>query len=360
MDFVKRVDLINKKLVLATLEQILGKFMSTYIDNDIVIPVVVGGSNLRRCAFTLPASKILASKLKVNDIDIKFLIKPKIRENDPLLQKVDVIRREFILKLITHPLFVSTVEGLEQQYGVNIITDLFTKYADAQAEETDPGWVKRVYRVQLVKLSLIYQDPKTAEQERVDFVDTTIISNLSEAIVYKMYQSVFKTNKLLEKKVTVPVYVQDGVIYATCAWNYLDTVRMLVYYSSVLTNKVPSDENGNHYLLISIKYMVKFIVMYIQLNNISIDDPKWSMLKDIFRKGKRILQSLLEKQINKRDANDEVDQKLLGIIRALRTNLSNHTNLESLVKAFTYKTNCHKINTLLNSTTKAIKRCGTK
>jgi hypothetical protein len=234
---------------------------------------------------------------------------------------------------------------------------LFTKYADAQAEEADPGWVKRVYRVQLVKLSLIYQDPKTAEQERVDFLDTTIISNLSEAIVYKMYQSVFKTTKLLDKEVTVPVYIQDGVIYATCAWNYLDTVRMLVYYSSVFTNKVPSDENGNHYLLISIKYMVKFIVMYIQLNNITIDDPKWIMLKDIFRKGKRILQSLLEKQVNKRDAEDEVDQKLVGIIRALRTDLSSQTNLEALVKAFTQKRKCAKINSLLNTKTKAIQGC---
>jgi hypothetical protein len=357
MNFKKRVDVINKKLVIATLEHILGKFMSTYIENDIVVPVVVGGSNLRRCAFTLPASKMLASKLKVNDIDIKFLIKPKIRENDPILQKVDAIRREFITQLITHPLFVSTVDGLEKKYGVKIITDLFTKYADAQAEEADPGWVKRVYRVQLVKLSLIYQDPKTAEQERVDFLDTTIISNLSEAIVYKMYQSVFKTTKLLDKEVTVPVYIQDGVIYATCAWNYLDTVRMLVYYSSVFTNKVPSDENGNHYLLISIKYMVKFIVMYIQLNNITIDDPKWIMLKDIFRKGKRILQSLLEKQVNKRDAEDEVDQKLVGIIRALRTDLSSQTNLEALVKAFTQKRKCAKINSLLNTKTKAIQGC---
>jgi hypothetical protein len=350
MDFRKRVELVNKKLILITLDKILGKFMSSFIDNELTVPVVVGGSNLRRCAFTMPASKMLASKLKVNDIDIKFIVKPKLRPNDPIVQKVDIIRREFINKLITHPLFLSAISSLEKQYGCKIITDLFTKYADAQEDKSAPAWVNRVYRVQLVKLSLVYQDPKTAAQERLDFLDTTIISNLSEGIVYKMYQIVLKTDKLLDKEVTVPVYVQNGVIYATCAWNYLDTVRMLVYYSSVLKNKVPSDENGNHYLLITIKYMVKFIVMYIQVNKLQQDDPKWIMLKDIFQKCKTMLQTLLEKQINKRDATDEVDQKLISIVKALRGDLSSQTNLDALVNAF-MKKKCSKVNTILNAKT---------
>lgn len=358
MDFKKRVEVINKQVVITTLKRILGTFMSTYLENDLAIPVVVGGSNVRRCTFASPTSKLLASKLKVTDIDIKFMVKPHLKENDPILQQIDAIRREFLGKLITHPLFISTIESMEKKYDVKIITDLYTKYADARANEEDPDWQKRVYRVQLVKLSLIYHDPKTAEQERVDFVDTTIISNLSEAIIYKMYNAVFKTTKLLDKEVTIPVYIHDGVIYATCAWNFLDTVRMLVFYSSVFTDRVPPDENGNSYLLYSIKYMVKFIVMYIQLNNIKADDPKMKALKEIFRKGKKVLQILLQKQIDKRNANDDVDKKLLGIIKTLRTSLSSQTNLEVLVKAFSDKKKCSKLNTILNTKTDK-KRCKT-
>lgn len=347
MDFKRRVEAANRKLIIITLEKVLGTFMESYLKNDLVVPVVVGGSNLRRCALSAETSKVLINKLKLNDIDIKFIVKPKLREEDPLFTNIETIRRDFIHKLITHPLFIEAIKTVELKYGLKILSDVYTKYADGIVQDSDPAWMKRVYRVRLVKMNLVYQDPKTAEQDRVDFMDTTIISNLSEAIVYRMYQTVFKHQSLATKEVSVPIYVHNGVIYATCTWNYLDTVRMLFYYSTVFDNKLPKDENGNVYLLINMKYMVKFIIMYIQLNKIKNDDPKMIALKQIFRKGKQVLQDLLIKQLN-RTEDTEVDHRLLGIIRVLKTSLSNHTNLETLVKAF-HKKKCNKLQTVLNS-----------
>jgi hypothetical protein len=177
---------------------------------DYCYPVVVGGMIFAKC------QQVAVS----GDIDIKFICTRK-NANIRVLQKIHTLQMQFLKEIVT-----SFLQG----------------YGDANVSVDDKPVIEYGWRVKLMV-------------DKVVVVDTGIWTRENQPIIFNLYRnfpSVMSSNGD-----PVPYEYIDGIPFATCAFHFLDTMRMLI-----TSNALYRDRPDTFHRDKVAKYLARFVVAY--------------------------------------------------------------------------------------------------
>ena len=326
----------HSKLINAFISSVLSKTMSKYIQPDVMYPVVVGGITLARCAERTQPAKNLIKKLKLNDIDIKFVITKELKDVDDggYVDYADKQRRKFIKESLKHESVQYVMDKILKETGLRVSFELKTKYANAPPRsEILPSTVAKLYLMRVLSIEVRYiEDATNTELEKLSFLDTAIFSNVTNA-KYHYYPSVFAKGKYTSKLV-LPYVVKRGVPYATCGWAYIDTVEMLGTYAATVADKSAVAKPSDYKFRMKgfVKYLAKFIVMYIMINNTKDDSSKMRVLQRTFQRSRGLLKKVFQGIDNDDFLAYNAFTKYAWFYKHI---LDKHTNLKELRAAFT-------------------------
>lgn len=330
----------HAKLITAFISKVLSKVMSKYIHPELVYPVVVGGVTLARCAERTASAKTLIKKLKLNDIDIKFVITKDLKtiEDGGVVDFVDKQRRKFLKECLEHPSIKAIMDKLLKDFGLRATFEMKTKYANAPPQgEILPATIAKLYVMRVLSVEVSYSDATTnKELEKMAFLDTAIFSNVTNT-KYHYYPDVFEPGHY-KSNLVLPYVMHRGVAYSTCGWAYIDTVEMLGTYAATIADKQAISKPSDFKFRMKgfVKYLAKFIVMYIMINNTKEDSTQMRVLKRTFQRSSGLLKKVLQ-DIDEGDLIHEAYAKYAWFYKHI---LDKHTNLKELRAAFT-KSNLH-------------------
>lgn len=386
---------LHAKFIRAMIKYVLPSVVPKYTLQDKLYPVIVGGANIDRCARMSIIAKRLVSFMRLNDIDFKFLImngstvQPNIIKskmnakmntktnsfyNDDVLDIdwVDQHRREFIKDIISprndkllqalnevglmyhHPLGKKAPKLVGGKCafkpGIGVAFDTVTKYADKlkPGEHVDPKFQK-VRNARLVMVDAVYIDMESGlELNRTRIIDTTIMTIDEIQGFYAEYFAFLQKSKdynmkntskhytLTGNNLSIPLYMHKKVLYGTCHWNYIDTVRMLDIYAIQVKNPMENQTVSNTLFNLEhfVKYLAKFVIMYIYINNLKDKDKNLQQLTQILKNTCNLQKELLSQEVSNAIAADtKLDDRYIRMTWFFKHKLDEHTNLKQLLSA---------------------------
>lgn len=291
-------------------------------------PVVVGGTNVVRCAALSPKARRIVGSVYSNDIDIKFVILKHIDNNeDPIVAKAHDVRMQFIDSLLHDIRVTNAIQqitskhpGLQIKFAVTDMSDV--KITPDMSPEKQQA-IDMLLRHIVVSIQAQYYMNGVLVRKAA-LLDTALYSSFAEDM-FSNYQTFFDH----PLRHPIPFFMaSDNTPYATCGWSYYDTVRMLMLSSE----RYKSFPNGTydkrfHYMKF-LKYLAKFIVFYVQINRLK-DEHKFKELKHLYKQAKTVLST-----------NDIKDKTITDLtpaqkklVHKISQQLKQKTNLTSLEKA---------------------------
>jgi hypothetical protein len=318
------IDALHAKLIRCFIQDVLSKSMQRYVVKDfvkekgktnektLVCPLILGGTNLYRCASLSPSARSLVKKMRVNDIDIKFVMDKNCTRYKSI-DEVDHIRRSFLREIFSpeNPGLVQAISTATNGHeDVAVTFDTSYRFADPPKNDTKINPKSIMVRImKLAYVDVIYTNIQSKQViDRTRFMDTTLLCYDLNPSLYTKYIKAVKREaaaSILDKASNlshlpaVPTYIHKGVIYSSCMWTYIDTVYMIDVYATNLVdptaNETAKDQlyNLEHF----VKYLVKFIIMYIQINkNISGDPVKLAKLRKVFNNSFKLHKKLADEK----------------------------------------------------------------
>jgi hypothetical protein len=288
-------------------------------DNEIY-PVVIGGVNVLRCAKLDDRAIGLLGRLYKNDIDIKFVVKGKVKDNDAhVMKRAHAMRMRFIQGLLA--------DGTVERHVANAarrVNGLEIKFI---VDDKTGASREAVRRSMVVSIRAEYRVAGTLVLKKV-LMDTGMYTSFSQDY-FDGYHAFF----MKEVSLPIPYYVSRGVPFATCGWAYYDTVRMLVLCGDAYRAALETGDVGEQrYQFVKYtKYLGKFAVLYTQVNKLRGDDD-YERIKTLYASAQDIF-SRYGLSAYGMTALDDGDKRLLqGIVDTLqqKTNLA---NLERAIRA---------------------------
>lgn len=189
-----------------------------------IYPVVLGGVDVIRCCH---------GEGSTGDIDIKFVISPKVSGKDDY---------NFVLACALRDKFLDELLQIANASGLLGPTTVLSK---SDVDNSIPS--ARV---------AIYEELNNKKQI---FIDTGIFCNMS-MYMYENFANFFP-DKL------IPTYVEKNIPYATCSWTIVDTVRMIHYSKE---NMIKSN-NASFWKKKYQKYIEKFKLLHKTYNSKSMN-----------------------------------------------------------------------------------------
>ena len=251
-------------------------------------PVVVGGTNVVRCAALSQKARKIAGSVYNNDIDIKFVITKEIKSNaDPIVTRAHDVRMRFITDLLNDPRLNEAIEKVSRPHkGLSIklvLTDMSDVKPTPDMSEDKRKSIEMLHR-HIVKSITAQYWLKGELAHKTALLDTAIYSSYAEDM-FRNYQTFFDH----PMRHPIPFYMSaDGTPYATCGWSYYDTVRMLMLSAEHYRSFPNGTYDKRFHYLKFLKYLAKFIVFYVQINRLK-DEHKFDELKAMYERAKAVL-----------------------------------------------------------------------
>jgi hypothetical protein len=330
---VSKLELVHSKLIqlfvdggllarhIGTRAQDVGHGQATPMRrNHEIYPVVIGGVNVLRCAKLNVRAIALLGRLYKNDIDIKFVVKGKVKDNDVhVMKRAHLMRMRFIDGLLA--------DGAVERHIANVARRVKGLEIKLIVEDKTGAPREAVRRSMVVSIRAEYRVAGTLRLKKV-LMDTGMYTTFSQDY-FDSYHAFF----MKELSLPIPYYVSRGVPFATCGWAYYDTVRMLVVCGDAYRAALEIGDVGEQrYQFVKYtKYLGKFAVLYTQVNKLRGDDD-YERIKTLYTSAQDIFSRYGLGAYNM-TALDDGDRRLLQeIVEALqqKTNLA---NLERAIRA---------------------------
>lgn len=357
LDSPQQIDKVHASLIRSFMKNVLPHYMKNYvlqnerivngkIKNEILVcPLIVGGVNIQRCASLSPAASKLVKQMRVNDIDIKFLMGRNCTKYKSI-DEVDTMRREFISEIFSkNPHLNMAIEKARLPPSIKVSFKTSYRFADPlPPDESVKQKHEKIRLHRLAYVDAVYFDSKSKKElGSARFMDTTLFGYEINADAYLKHVKAMKKEanySIVDKQVDlikipgIPIYIHRGIYYGSCMWNYLDTVRMLDIYAEIVsdpslnTNVKDQLYNLEHF----VKYLAKFIVMYIHINNTQ-SDERLIHLRKVFYKSHSLHKYLISEKFEEAVLmHKNVDPKYLKLAFFYKHVLDKNTNLQDLRK----------------------------
>lgn len=339
----KTVDIhkLHGALIRSFIKYVLPPLVKAATVPNKIYPVVVGGMDVERCLNLTRATRDFVRQLSVNDIDMKFICLDDASES---LQATDAVRRALVasaFKASNSDLQKAvSAAGLEKA-KVAVRFETSSRYADPPY----PGEIinmvhDKVRQHKLVSTSVTYYNSTDGSLlSKLSFLDTTVDGPDSIRSMYTEHAELFNKTiarakleqlfKFPKIKDIVPVEDYKGVLYASCKWVYTDTVRLLDYYATLVATapKETMPPAQQKFMLKKfVKYLVKFAVLYIHVNQKEKDNQA---LQKTFEKAQELYASIMD---NNRSSNmmTKLDPQFFRLAWFVKHKLDKYTNLKQL------------------------------
>lgn len=224
----------SSDLIHFIINKVIGKYMIDCMDvkgKNVCYPVVVGGSTISSVCIDPK------NKLYISDIDIVFV--PKSKHPDTI-EKTDNNRITFLTKIL---------EDVDLQHYIksNGLPQLSIDYIYKRKPD-----YKRIVAIKLVRLRM---------ENRV-VLDTSIHHTGVNRFLGKY------PVKGVTKSTPIPYVKKQNILWATCEYIKMDTIRVILFYNKSLINE------ENHFNLKTtrlLKYLKK-ICLLLKISNKSLDE----------------------------------------------------------------------------------------
>jgi hypothetical protein len=305
---------MRQKLLHQILPSIFPNFVKRLKPLD-AYPVIIGGTLVQRCAKRSAEASRIIEDLLTEDIDIKVVLKKEIADNnDPVIARIDAVRHEFIHQVI---------------YGL-----------DAYAREVshdNPDIVVSVHESQkLMNTSLEFIAKIRVLEVKITYIESTRsmtlpILDMGLYTTYSVPHYSLYMNFNKNVKLPIPYVSVNKILYATCNYAYMDTIRMLVDRARYL------EEKKTMYALIKFtRYVIKFMCLYVLIEQKTIKDVDVNV-REAYKRAHEILTNAnllnLDLSQQKKEAAEEETVKQVGL---LLSQVIQKVNIDDLV-TYLYK-----------------------
>ena len=264
-------DLVNTILKQHLLENILPKLFVKY-NNQVAkynaYLVVIGGLSVEMCARLNKDAQIFLKNVFSEDIDIKAVCKKNSN-----ISRISSIRHKFLLDVIKElEKFINVNKSRWDKtiiLNVELDTSLMTHAAQA------------VKDAQVMNITIDYTE--SSYRTQFSILDTSLFT--PKVHHYNVYKS------LVGGTLNVPYYTENNINFATCDYMMYDNCRMMIDRSRYLKEK-----RSMFAMLKFIKYVIKFMSLYILRNKIS---KLPSHLQEIYSKAYLVLKKLNTHRLKK-------------------------------------------------------------
>ncbi len=329
---ISNLELLHSKLIEEFVDKgLLGRHMQKYVTTK-MYPVIVGGTNIVRCANLNPKARVLIGKLYKNDIDIKFVLPRKVKSpEDKFFIHAHKMRMQFINDLLTDTNIdthlANAIKSIKAINGIEVKLVINDKLLTSIHEHVRLGMVVSIRAdyyingVFVMKKGLVDTALYTTFHAKLQFDSCSFGKNVNCDMFFKK-----------NGKQTIPYETDKGVLFGTCGWIYYDTVRMLVYSCDTYLQALQDHDiyNIHFYFVKHVKYVAKFAVLWTQVNQLK-DGKKYNNIKNLYSMTRDILNKydvMITDDIKQKDLDDRDKNALIGIMDLLR----GETNIEELEK----------------------------
>lgn len=309
------------------LEKVFPKYILKYRTKQFY-PVVVGGINMNRCLSSSPRAKKLVDAIFSSDIDLDFVIIPRIdtisidiEEEPQIFKQVHEYRMRFLSQIVSDSDLLVWTNKIKKDLDLDVTLVIDDKYLKMKDYH--------VHKVRLVRVKM-YIHHADKEVFKSVLVDSPIYASNNVAD-FRLYSRFFPNLRH-----PIPYYVHRGVPYATCNYVYYDTVRMIIFYSKALKESTsPRDRQKN--FVKYLRYILKFTTLYILINKVTLE--KESAIKAIYKEAKSVLT-----RIPIDDKFSDIPESEVKILKSLinklsKRSMSNLADIKKIIIQSRTKTN---------------------
>jgi hypothetical protein len=274
-------------------------------------PVVIGGTLVQRCAKrSIEASRIIEDLL-TEDIDVKVVLTRHIADNsDAVIPRIDAVRHEFIHQAI---------QGLEA-YAKTISRENPDIIMSVQESHKLLNIsLESISRIRVLEIEITYIE--ASKSTTLPILDLGLYTTFSVPHHYSLYMDFNKSVKL-----PVPYVSVNKVLYATCNYAYIDTIRMLMDRAKYF------EEKKTMYALMKFaRYVVKFMCLYVLIEQKSIKEVDASV-REVYERAHDILKNTnLAKLDLKQQKKEEAEEGTVKQVGAMLTQVIQKIKLEEFV-----------------------------
>lgn len=271
------------------ISHVLPKYLPHHITKS-YYPVVIGGSSVSRCMQSDYETSQMVDDAFSSDIDIDFIV---LKNSLRIIESAYKARAEFIESILKDPDFIKFAHDNKQSIGSKQFIlipegDKATKLNKRHA------------------ISIFLQDIHDSEK-KVTIMDT-IILHPKNTYNYNLFKDIFHS------KYPIPKEVDNGILWASCEWIYVDTIRMMMLYDQGLVHS----KNDKSFFLKFSRYIMKFCVLYILLFESS--NEEHAHIKKAYAQVRKMLYkstidaNSLFKNTNMKELNPLVMEKLHKLV----------------------------------------------
>lgn len=249
-------------------------------------PVIIGGALVQRCARRRAMASWFIRDILSEDVDIKFVLTvPDPRAtaggNIALIEAIDAERINFRARI--KRALENHIASIEKADNVGITV----RENDAMLDST----LEVIKRAAVRQLEVTYIEA-TGGNATLPIMDMNLFTEWSVPH-YKSYRDWVNSrpSSLKGKKrlmLPVPTFNQRGVLFATCAYAYYDTLRMCVDRMTYF-----SEKRTMYALTKLVRYIIKMICLWSIRHEAKLDKD----ILDMYKKAHRILASIDAKKI---------------------------------------------------------------
>ena len=215
---------------------VLPKYLPHHITKS-YYPIVIGGSSVSRCMQSDYETSQMVDDAFSSDIDIDFVV---LKNSMRIIDDAYKGRTKFIEELLKDPDFAKFAKDNQQSIG----SKQFVLFPEGE----------KLTKLNKRHAISIYLEDIHDPEKKLTVMDT-IILHPKNTYNYNLFKDIFHS------KYPIPKEIDNGVLWASCEWIYVDTIRMMMLYDQGLVYS----KNDKAFFLKFTRYIMKFCVLYILL-----------------------------------------------------------------------------------------------
>lgn len=312
-DYIEQYKQKKKTLLSLLLDKVIPKYINTYRNRDFY-PVILGGFDVMRCLAIKKETRTYIDLLFSSDIDINFVIVKSSKDyssSEQFEKEIELVmeaREQFLNDILSDADVTKHLKKMSHPLGtIDIVVN----------RKLMQNPLFRPFKLKIVRLDIVFKAPGVPDYTD-ELIDTGIYhsENVSE---FRFYDAFGKT--MVQP---IPVYIHRGVPYATCKYVFYDTIRMLSYYYSQISQKGVKPKYVKYNFIKFIKYMLKFCALYIVVEKKK-NTSEYKEFFDIFEKARLML--IIS---NKYDNLDHIPIRMKKTVQMIFNQLKYGTNLDQM------------------------------
>lgn len=227
-------------------QKVLPRYFHKYVTKD-YYPIIIGGSAVLRCMTMYPETRALVDDTFKSDIDVDFVLRAFSKRD---IKRAAIAQDAFLHDIVNDVDFVDMINK----------SRVFECYLR-------PLQIPNKPLLRVVSLNIRNKVGTTNGGTAYITILDTVLFHEKEKVTHNFYK------KYLKSTYPIPRETNGNILWGSCYWMFLDTVRMMYIYDYHLSHwreELPAKRKQFIFIKLH-KYILKFCVLYVVMHEANQD-----------------------------------------------------------------------------------------